>query len=125
MEKAKPWQIILMVLAVIALGFSVWKFGFSGGRVVQPDSFMTVDIMTGQLYELRKGKARGMLLPAKNPDSGGRTLYPVEELDGVWVVKNAYLGYLSEDDLKKSKVTGGSGVVQVMDTDPIVHVIRK
>lgn len=123
MDNVKPWQIILMVLAVLALGFSVWKFGVFGGGVEQPNGYMTVDIMSGQLYELRKGKAKGMTLPAKNPDTGERTLYPVEETNGKWTIMEGYLSYISENVMQRSKVKGSSGTVEVLESDPIVHVI--
>lgn len=122
MDNVKPWQIILMVLAIGALGFSVWKFGM-GRQITQPDSFMTVDIMTGQLYDLRKGKARGMTLPSKNPDTGERTLFPVEEVGGDWNIIQAYMNHLTEDQIKKSKIRGNSGAIDVLDTDPVVYVI--
>jgi hypothetical protein len=112
-----------MVLAVGALGFSVWKFGLSGGRIDQPDSFMTVDIMTGQLYDLRKGKARGMTLPSKNPETGERTLFPVEGEDGNWRIVQAYMNHLTEEQIKKSRIKGNSGTIEVLDAEPVVHII--
>lgn len=118
MENVKPWQIILMIAAVCVLGFSVWKFGFAG-KVQQPDSILLVDVMDGQLYDAHKGSAKGMLLPARSPTTGDRTLFPVEKgPDGVWRVRDRYLPTLETMNLKSS-VLSGDAIVTVKSEDPI------
>ncbi len=124
MEKVKPWQIVLMVLAVFVLGFSVWKYGFSNA-VPETSGYMTVDIMTGQLYDIRKGKAKGVPLPAKHPDTGQRTLYPVNQVDDlIWEIPSGYESFLTEKVRKGSKLRAGKLEIEVLPEDPIRFVLR-
>ncbi len=124
MESIKPWQIVLMVLAVVVLGFSAWKYGFSGS-IPTTSGYMTVDIMTGQLYDIRKGKAKGVPLPAKHPDTGKRTLYPVNQVEGlIWEIPEGYDSFLTENVRKGSKLKPGSFKIEVLPEDPIQFVLR-
>ncbi len=124
MEKVKPWQIVLMVLAVAVLGFSAWKYGFANS-IPTTSGYMTVDIMTGQLYDIRKGKAKGVPLPAKNPDTGKRTLYPVNQVeDLVWEIPEGYDSFLTENVRKGSKLEPGKLRIEVLPDDPIRIVLR-
>ena len=125
MENVKPWQIVLIVVAFAALGFSLFKFGF-GSSIPQTDGYMTVDIMTGQLYDIRKGKAKGVPLPAKNPDTGVRTLYPVKQVDGLtWEIPQGYASYLTEKIRKDSMLTGNGFTIEIVSDDPIRIVLKK
>ncbi len=124
MNELKPWQMILIAAAVLVLGFTGWRM-MSGTKVDQPDGYMTVDVMTGQLYMLQKGRAKGMLLPAKNPDTGDRTLYPVvqDESTGDWSLHEGYATTITEDMIKSSKVLTNQSQISILDSDPIVHVL--
>lgn len=104
MGNVKPWQIILIVVAFGALGFSVWKFGF-GNRVYQPDGILTVDVVSGQLFDVHKGKAKGILLPVRHPDTGERTLFPIEKLqDGTWQLLPRYAPVYQEMNIANTVV---------------------
>lgn len=103
MGDAKPWQIILIVVAVVGVGFSVWRFGF-GDRVVQSDHVTTMCVVTGEIYEIRLGKAKGLMLPAKHPETGERTLFPAEQQGGKWVVSPNFLGGAQPDQTPGSRV---------------------
>jgi len=125
MDNIKPWQIILIVLAVLVLGFSVWQFAFKDS-IPQTDGYLTVDIMTGQLYDIRKGKARGIPLPARHPDTGERTLYPVNPSDveeNEWVVPSGFDSYLTENVRKGSKLDDGAMTITALPEDPIRFIL--
>jgi len=126
MENVKPWQIVLIVVAFAALGFSLFKFGFGfGSSIPQTDGYMTVDIMTGQLYDIRKGKAKGVPLPAKNPDTGVRTLYPANHVDGlIWEIPQGYDSFLTENVRKGSKLGGNGFTIEVVSEDSIRIVLK-
>ena len=124
MDKIKPWQIIVIIIAIAGLGFSVWKF-MPTNSVPVTDGYMTVDIMTGQLYDIRKGKAKGIPLPAKNPDTGVRTLYPVNQVnDTTWEIPSGFGSFLTEDVRKGSKIEGGEFTITVLSEEPVVFKLR-
>lgn len=86
MDNIKPWQIILIIVAFAALGFSVWKFGFTSG-IELPDSVMVVDVETGDLYKMKLGRRNGAYFPEKSPDTGKNTLMPIEKSEsGEWFI---------------------------------------
>ena len=123
MDNMKPWQIILFVVAVAVLGISVWMFAFSSS-VPTTDGYLTVDIMTGQRYDIRKGKARGVPLPAKNPDTGDRTLYPIKPIeDLVYEIPNGFKPYLTDNVREGSKIDPGKMTITVLPDDPIRFVL--
>lgn len=123
MDNIKPWQIVLFVVAAGVLGFSVWRFTFSDS-VPRTSGYMTVDIMTGQLYDIRKGKARGVPLPSKHPETGEWTLYPINQVDGlVYEIPSGYESYITESVREKSKLHDGKMTITVLETDPVKHVL--
>ena len=124
MENVKPWQIILIVLAIGGLAFSVWKMAPSDS-IPKTDGYMTVDIMTGQLYDIRKGKAKGVPLPAKHPDTGVRTLYPVNQVSGTtWEIPGGFDSYLTDDVREGSKLKDGQMTISVLPEEAIVFKLR-
>jgi hypothetical protein len=123
MGNAKPWQIILIVLAGLALAFGVWQIVFSN-RISQPVGYMTVDVMTGQLYDIQKGKARGVMLPANHPETGNRTLYPVVNEDGVWKIDPAYAAHMPEALRREAKFSSPESF-QISPSPPVRHVLMK
>ena len=119
MDNIKPWQVVLMVIAVGVLGFTVWR-SMVGGSVPKTSGYTTVDIMTGQLYDIQKGKAKGVPLPAKHPDTGERTLYPVNQVDDlIWEVPDGYSGFLTDKVREGSKLTKGKLEIEVLANQPI------
>ena len=126
MDNVKPWQIVLMVLAVLAIGFTTWRLIGGSGHVPKTSGYMTVDIYSGQLYDVRKGKAKGVPLPAKNPDTGKRSLYPAYQIDELtWEIPLGYEAYLTENVRKGSKLKDGKYQIEVLPDDPIVIVLLK
>ncbi|MGJ8635461.1 MAG: hypothetical protein ACSHX5_01260 [Phycisphaerales bacterium] len=126
MSDIKPWHIVVIIAAVIVLAFSAWRM--MGSDITKgPDGHLTVDVVTGQLYMVQKGKAKGIIYPAKNPETGERTLFPVEHEEGsdVWKI-SPRLGNAITDESKKEFDALKSGFrVDVLDTEPIVVVIKK
>lgn len=122
MGDVKPWHIILILAAIGALGFSAWKFAFTA-RVPDPDRILLVDVKTGVLFDTRKGKNRGLLLPARHPETGDPTLFPVEKDEsGSWVIRSRYRPMLSEMRMEGGAVNG-SFVVRVTDETPVRYVV--
>jgi hypothetical protein len=124
MNELKPWQVILIVAAVLALGFTGWRI-MSGPNINQPEGYMTVDVMTGQLYMLQKGRAKGMMFPALHPETGDRTLYPVLKQDGsdTWTLDEGFTVNITEDMIRKSSALTNQTTIAITDEDPIVHVV--
>jgi len=123
MDNIKPWQIILFVVAIGVLGFSVWKFAFQS-NVPKTNSYLTVDIMTGQLYQIRKGKARGVPLPAKHPETGDRTLYPVNQVNELqYEIPDGFKTYLTPNVREGSKLDSGQMTITVIPGNPESFVL--
>lgn len=83
--QARPWQIAIIALSVVAAGASsAYLLTRSGPNI--PTRMTLVDVSTGKLYELDKAKYR-VLLPARSPDDGEIRLVPVaKDESGKWVV---------------------------------------
>ena len=123
---SKPWQIILIIAAIAVLAFSGWRM-MNRNSIDSPNGHMTVDVITGQLYLVQKGKAKGIMYPAKHPDTGDRTLYPVNEIDdsGQWEL-HARTGDSIPRDIRERSSALGSGLkIKILDEKPIVYVIKK
>ena len=107
----KPWQIVLFVAAVGALGWSIWNV--LGSRGVQLKSEMVlVDVVTGDLYTV---STKRLALPAKRPLTGERTLFPVEETeDGEgWALNGRTLSRLPGELSDSNIIDPQSGQVLV------------
>lgn len=126
MNEIKPWQIVLIIVAVMVLAFSGYRM-MGSGVVKGPSGQMTVDVLTGQLYMLKKGKARGIMYPAKNPDTGDRTLFPVVQDEGSdeWIINARMQEALTDEMYDQSNVLGSQGKIETLDESPIVIVIKK
>jgi hypothetical protein len=124
MGEIKPWQMIVIALAVIVLAFSAWRFIGSQG-LDQPEGTMAVDVMTGQLWDIKRGRAVGMMLPHRHPETNERTLFPVvkDETTGDWVLVPRYVPALSEDLIERSEFVDPDLRLTVLDADPIQHVV--
>ena len=125
MDNIKPWQIVLFIVAFAAVGFSVWKFGFSNS-IPTTDGYLTVDIMTGQRYDIKKGKARGVPLPAKHPETGERTLYPINPVsDLLYEIPSGFKSYLTDNVREGSVIDSGKMTITVLPDEPIRFVLLK
>ncbi len=126
MSDIKPWQIVVIVVAIAVLAFSGWRM-MTGNKIAKgPQGYMTVDVLTGQLYLIKKGKAKGMLLPALHPETKERTLFPVVQKEGSdeWKLDAGYAEFMPEQLQIEAKIGKGYSM-EFLDTDPIVHVLMK
>jgi hypothetical protein len=79
----KPWQIVLFAVALIGVAASAY-YTFGRGRVSLDHKVVLADIESGELFAI-DSSGKTIPVPARNPDSGERTLYLVaEEDDGGW-----------------------------------------
>lgn len=91
MGQLKPWQMVLIVVAVVVLGASIAWQVFGRERVDKADSVLLMDVATGDLYRVDVRGSRGVAIPARHPDNGERTLIPViRDDDGVWTITERY-----------------------------------
>jgi len=110
----KPWQIVVLVLGLIAIGFVGFRLlRGSGGPVIQ-DRLYLVDVTTGQMYSASTKVPLG--IPAKSPETGERTLWPANRNeDGQWVVSSFVIdgvrGSDGYDDLPDDVINWASGIV--------------
>jgi hypothetical protein len=115
MGDVKPWQIVVLVVATVALGASLFfTFGRSGPRVQLASTMIMADVTTGELFEFSISGRRGMTVPGLNPDSGRFLLLPVERNDsGGWVINERARGLLSDLEAEPAAVDRKTGEVQV------------
>ena len=121
MGKVKPWQVVLLVLALVALGTSAYlSFGSSPDRPRLISEITMVDVTTGQLFSFSLGGKRGVSVPETNPDSGKRTLVPVmKDESGSWIVGPRDRAVLSTFSQEPTLVVDrGSGKVQGAPGEP-------
>ena len=91
MSGAKPWQIGLIVIGLLAgvVGL-VFALG-SGGRVEMADSVTVVDVTNGDLYRINTNN-RSIIMPMKHGETGERVLLFVNKDDetGRWIIPPRY-----------------------------------
>jgi len=120
MDNVKPWQIILIVLALCALAFSVVKFGYKPSIESQMADKMTlVDVQTGQLYTVDVSGRRTFMFPMRNPDTREIALVPVREIDGEWFILERYVSMMEQVTVPIDAVSDPEGPVEILDADPI------
>lgn len=114
--KAKPWQIAIIALALVATGASTaYMLSQSGG--VKIDTKLTlVDITTGQLYEVNLKKHR-VALPARDPEKGEYRLFQVRKSDdGKWFLTENSRGMLRTTKFSTKAVNAETG--EVIEASP-------
>lgn len=96
MGSLKPWQLILVILGVVVLGVSLWM-SFGESKVPRPKSIYVADVETGDLFKIDTSGRKIALLPATNPKTGLKTLYPVRKNDdGDWIITPMGVGALAD-----------------------------
>lgn len=117
MENIKPWQAVLMVLAVVVLGMTIWN-QLSKPRVDLPGTVLVVDVETGDLYRMKLGKRNGAYFPERNPETDRHTLMPVEQDDsGEWRIVGHAMAALADVEGELKVVNASSGVVTIESED--------
>jgi hypothetical protein len=107
--KAKPWQIVVMVVALVAVGVSAaLMLSRSGPKI--PSTVMLVDVSTGQLYEVNIKRYR-LGLPAQDPEQKEYRLFAVRKTDEGWEVTGNGLGLLHTMKIDTGAVDTATGRV--------------
>lgn len=115
--KAKPWQIVIIALACIAVGASAaYMFTRSGPNI--PSTIMLVDVSTGQLYQVNIKRHR-VGLPAQDPEQKQYRLFPVRKTEaGGWQITENGLGLIrTMTDIDKKAVDPRTGEVLSASAD--------
>jgi hypothetical protein len=96
MDGIKPWQLAIIIIGLVGgIGLVGWNL-FSGQRIQQADSVVMVDVNTGALFEFSVKGSKSVLIPAKNPETGERTLLPVDKAEGGgWMIAARYMHAMS------------------------------
>jgi hypothetical protein len=90
-SKAKPWQIVVVVAAVVAAGITIYRFVTGGSGVDLAGKVHMVDVNTGESFYLKVGAGPGSAtIPGRNPKTGEKTLLPVMEENGKTVFAQRY-----------------------------------
>jgi hypothetical protein len=121
MGNVKPWQIVLMVVAVVAVGASAY-FSFSGGSEVKFAKEITmVDVNTGDLFFFPVSRREVVFPPETNPTTGKRALLTVNKNEsGKWILEGrqraAMLADIEGDH--KAVIDSKTGEVKVNNEKP-------
>ena len=115
MSGAKPWQIALIVIGLLAgvVGL-VFALG-SMGPVETASRITLVDVYTGELFEA-DAAGRTVMIPELNPDTGEATLFPItkDEETGEWRIAGRYFDAFRRETRGKDtpSVDQSSGLVE-------------
>jgi len=94
MQGSKPWQIVLIVVALLALVASISYQIFNSDTVTQSTSLTLIDYKTGELFASDIPTGKSAFLPATNPGTKEDTLVPVEERDGKFYVSKEFVSFV-------------------------------
>jgi hypothetical protein len=120
MENVKPWQIVLIIIAFVALGFSVLKFGFNQSIESQMASeMMLMDAQTGQLYIRDISGRQPFIIPDRNPDSKEIALVPVFEENGEWFLTERYASSVDQLTVPLDAIPDPTKALKVSESKPI------
>lgn len=87
----KPWQWVLMAVALVVLSVSLWRTIFSGDRVNLANKIYMVDLVSGELFVADVSGHRGVVIPARHPETDARTIIPVDiDASGTIIVSSRY-----------------------------------
>lgn len=87
MGKVKPWQIVVMVVAVVAVAASAYLSlnKDKGPKLI--DEITMVDVTSGDLFVFPLTGKKSVAIPELNPDTGKRTLMPTYRNEaGEWTI---------------------------------------
>jgi hypothetical protein len=107
MGNAKPWQIVLMVVAVVAVAVSMYLT--TSGTDEKPamvEDVTMVDVTTGELFVFNVSGGRSISVPGVHPTSKKRSLLPVmKDESGQWIVSARDLSALSATEGEPTAIT--------------------
>jgi hypothetical protein len=116
----KPWQIVVLVAAVVAVAASLYLTLARDDSIPLASQMTVVDVTTGDLYSIPISGHKMITLPATNPATGKVSLFPAEKNQtGQWVISPRYLGGLSQvEGDPKALLDRKSGAVKVTSETP-------
>jgi hypothetical protein len=110
MGDVKPWQIVVIVAAIVVAATSFLVFG-RGEKLDLDNSLRMVDVRTGEVFSLKAGRG-GTMIPGQNPKSSEWTLMPVEDRDGKLFVSERYLNALKSIPGEHAAIDASTGEVK-------------
>jgi hypothetical protein len=118
MDGVKPWQLAIIILGLLG-GFALVAGNiFAGEEIRLADSVILADVRTGALFEISTKGHHGVLLPAKHPETGERTLLPVHETErGQWNIDSRYMADLARFDAQQRAALDAQGRVSPESKD--------
>lgn len=124
MQQVRPWHIVLFVAAAGALAFLGYQI-LRGDGIDVAHELLVADIATGEIYEIDTN-GRGIALPARHPDTGERTLYPIFRGEGgEWMLESRALAAISERNIETGTVIDKETGAITVDANRIRHINAK
>ena len=102
MPKAAKIAVIVVGLTV-GLGLIAWRVFGGGDGTGAADRVAVVDVLTGDARWIKLDDPRLRTIPGKG-EAGEYSLYPIERVDGRWVIGARYRAGLSEFDPAELKI---------------------
>ena len=120
MSQVKPWQIVLIIVAVAAAGTSAYLTLSGGSEIQTDDHVLLVDITSGELFSFPTGGHKAIVTPAKNPGTGKVALFRVFKNNaGDWTVSSRDLSALPMvEGEPKALLDRKSGHVNITNETP-------
>ncbi len=117
MSGAKPWQIVLIVVGLLAGAVGVVFALSSSGPPKTADQLLLVDVETGDLYRIRTAN-RTLVMPMKRPGTDSRVLFPVEQPEeGGYRISSRYMDTFLARTNETPPVDRDTGEVTTEDTE--------
>ena len=126
MQSVRPWQIILFVLAVLAVGITIAR-GLLADRPELSHQLYLVDVQSGEMFSIDPS-GKSIPVPARNPSTGERNLYPAAQDErGQWVLDFRALEQIKGDrpetaeaiDIESGRVLDAGEVKRITPRDLI------
>ncbi|MEL7484712.1 MAG: hypothetical protein AAFN41_10185 [Planctomycetota bacterium] len=118
MSGAKPWQIALIVIGLLA-GVAGVVFAFTrGDSVAMANSTVMVDVTTGNLYRIDLNN-RSITVPMKHGESGERVLLHARKdaASDKWAIPERYRPALQQfRDIQTIEIDRESGVIDIPES---------
>lgn len=112
--KLRPWHYVLFAAAILAAAYGVYA-ALGGPAAKLKNEFYLADVQSGELF--RYSMQKSMIVPAKNPDTGNASLFPVTKVDGKWKMTERYAQALDLSPVPPDAVDLSSLEVRVKDED--------